>query len=78
LVGLALISLPFIILGWRVPRLWTIAVPVVFWLAFAWLEARGVLPGRTGPSSALLVGVIGAVFVVIGISIRITVRPRPA
>jgi len=75
MVDLALISLPFLILGWLVPRTWLIAVPFVFWLAFAWLEARGILSGSTDLNSALLVGIVGALSVAIGIGLRDRLRP---
>jgi hypothetical protein len=64
---LLLISFPFAAIGAWSGRLWTLAVPFLFWLAFAWLESLGILSGTTSTTSALLAGVIGAAFAGSGI-----------
>jgi hypothetical protein len=73
---LLLISLPFAAIGAWSGRGWTVAVPFLFWLAFAWLESLGILSGTTSTTSALLAGVIGAVFAGFGIVIHPRVRHR--
>jgi hypothetical protein len=61
MVGLLLLSLLFTAIAAWSGRPWTIALPFVFWLGFAWLESLGVLPGTTSTGSALLAGLFGAV-----------------
>jgi hypothetical protein len=78
MVNLLLISLPFTAIAAWSGRLWTIALPVVFWLAVAWLETLGILPGTTSTGAALLAGVVGAVFSGLGIAAHPRVRPRSA
>ena len=73
---LLLLSLPFAVLGAWSGRLWTAAVPFLFWLAFAWLESLGILPGTTSTWAALLAGAIGAVFAGVGIVAHPRVRHR--
>lgn len=73
---LLLISVPFAILGWWGARLWTVLIPFVFWLAFAWLGTIGVVPGGTSFNAALLAGAIGALFAAVGVAARIQLRPR--
>ena len=73
---LLLISFPFAAIGAWSGRVWTVAVPFLFWLAFAWLESLGILSGTTSTTSALLAGVIGAVFAGFGIVLHPRVRHR--
>ena len=78
MTGLLLLSLPWAVLGWVRPRPWALGLPVAFWLAIAWLESLDILPGTTGLASALLAGVLGAVFAVAGVLARSWFRMRPA
>ncbi len=76
MVGLLLISLPFAAIGAWSGRLWTIALPFVFWVGFAWLESLRILPGTTGSGAALLAGLFGAVFSGLGVAVHPRVRSR--
>jgi hypothetical protein len=76
MVGLVLISLPFAAIASWSGRGWTIALPVVFWLAFAWLESIGILPGTTSVGSALLAGGLGAALACLGVTVHWRIRPR--
>jgi len=73
---LLLFSLPFAAIGAWSGRLWTTAVPFLFWLAFAWLEGVDILPGTTSAFAALVAGAIGAVFAGFGIVIHPRLRHR--
>jgi len=53
---LLLISLPFAVLSYFVPRIWTIAAPFVLWILGAWLGELGILSGRTSLASYWLEG----------------------
>jgi hypothetical protein len=63
---LILISMPFVALGYLVPRAWTVVVPFVAWMAVAWLGELGILSGRPSLASALLAGGLGALFALAG------------
>jgi hypothetical protein len=75
---LILISLPFGVLGYLVPRAWTIVAPFVVWIGLAWFGELGILSGRTSLASALLAGGLGALFAVAGLVLarRTRVAPR--
>ena len=76
MVALFLFSLPFVVIAAWSGRRWTLGLPVVFWVGFAWLESLGVLPGATSLGSALLVGLLGAIFAGVGLAAPPRLRPR--
>lgn len=59
---LFLMSFPWAMLTYLVPRPWTIAVPFIFWLIVARLGDAGILSDKTSLTSALLAGGLGAIF----------------
>ena len=76
MVLLVVISLAFTALAaWR-PRWWTLLVPFAVYLAFAWLEQQGVLPGYTSFGSALVAGAMGAAFATLGLIVGRAIRSR--
>jgi hypothetical protein len=76
MVALILLSFPFTAIAAWSGRTWTIALPFLFWVGFAWLESLGVLPGTTSTASALLAGLVGAVSSSLGIAAHSRVHPR--
>lgn len=76
MVGLIFLSIPFTAIAARSGRPWTIALPFLLWLGFAWLERLGVLPGTTSTGSALLAGLVGAAASSLGIAAHYRVRSR--
>ncbi len=72
------ISVVFMIIALVIRRPWTVALPFVVWLGIAGLCAAGMLPGAEPVESALLAGVIGALFAIAGLVMGArTVRGRP-
>ena len=78
MVGLILLSLPFVVIAAWSGRGWTIGLPVIFWVGFAWLEGLGILPGSTSLGSALLAGLLGAIFAGVGLAAHSRLRPHAA
>ena len=78
MVGLVLLSLPFLALGCWLGHAWTLAIPFVFWIGFASLEAAGILPGETSLAAALLAGAFGALFTGLGLVLHPVLRRRAA
>lgn len=62
-----LLSLPFAVLGYLIPR-WRIAlVPFVVWSLVAWLGEIGVVPDRmSGEFTLILISGIGALYSIAG------------
>lgn len=77
-LGMLVLVVPWLLLGWWLARLWVLALPFLFWLAFAWLERVGLLSGTTSVGSALFTGMVGAVFAGLGMLARARLRRRPA
>jgi hypothetical protein len=61
------LSVVFMALAFLVRRPWTVAVPFVAWLGVYVLNASGVLTGDTTLGSAVLAGVVGAMFAIAGL-----------
>jgi hypothetical protein len=72
------ISVPFAVIAFLVRRPWTVALPIVVWLAIAGLGAAGVLSRSTSIESAIAAGVFGAFFAVAGLVLgERSARRRP-
>jgi hypothetical protein len=76
MVALVLLSIPFVVIAAWSGRRWTLALPVVFWVGFAWLEGLGILSGATSLGSALLAGLLGAIVAGVGLAAHPRLRPR--
>ena len=76
MIGLLVASLPFAAVGWWLMRPWTLALPLVFWSVFAWLEEIGVLPGATSQGSVLVAAVFGAACAGLGLAGRMRLHPE--
>ncbi len=46
---LIFVSLPFAAAAALAARVWTVALPVVFWLVVVGVEGQGLRPGESGP-----------------------------
>jgi hypothetical protein len=78
MVGLVLVSLPFAVIAAWSGRRWTLALPFVFWVGFAWLESLGILPGATSLGPAFLAGLFGAIFAGFGLAAHPRLRSHAA
>lgn len=61
------ISVVFMAIAFLVRRPWTVALPVVVWLVVYGLSAARILTGETTLGSALVAGVMGAMFAIAGL-----------
>lgn len=67
---LIVVSLPFAGVAALVGRLWTVALPVGFWLLVVALQNQGIVPGDTNIGSAIFAGLVGAAFAWAGYHLR--------
>jgi hypothetical protein len=75
--GLVLFSLPFAAIAAWSGRLWTVALPFVFWVGLAWLQSLGILLVYSGSGAAYLV-IGGVAFAGVGVAMHPRLRPRAA
>jgi len=59
---LTFVSLPFAGITALSPRVWTIAIPIVFWVLVLALQNQGLIPGTMFLGTALFAGGYGALF----------------
>jgi len=72
---LFVISSVFTFIGYWKPRPWALVLPFVVWLGIARLGDLGILSDKTTTESAILAGVVGAAFALLGFLLSAG-RPR--
>ena len=76
-VFLVLVFLPFAAISAWSGRLWTVALPVIFWGGLAWLQSLGILQIFSG-SGASMLATGGVVFAGVGVAVHPRLRPHIA
>lgn len=77
IVLLVLMFLPFAAIAVWSGRLWTVALPIVFWGGLAWLQSLGILQIFSG-SGASMLATGGVVFAGVGVAVHPRLRPHIA
>jgi hypothetical protein len=67
---LTFVSLPFAGISAAVPRVWTITIPIVFWVVILALLNQGLLPGSMHLGTAIFAAAYGVAIAWAGFLVR--------